>query len=466
MIDETIILLTYYYEPGYRNHLLLKHVAKNHLGVYLPFDVYLYEPLRRIFRKVVLYDYLKRMTEVGVRAVNEEIIALVREEHAKYVLWTSWQYDVQESTLETIRRGGGKVVGWFFDDDWRFDDYSRWWIPYLDYCVTNAFDVVPKYRQLGARVIHTTPNTGVAIERDWSNIKEKYDVSFVGSRNCADRQLFIDELNRRGLSVQVFGDGWAGYVTFEQMIEIFQTTRINLNFSKAVTEEREVLQIKGRVFQVCLAGGFMLTEYVPGIEEYFEIDKEIVCFKNVEDLAEKVTYYLSHDNERKAIARAGWERATNNHTSSHMVACVFQEIERDAVSNVGASGAPSTEGVLGRPMVIRMLSSEYHFEWARALIEENYPRYLWRDELGLSLSLNPFNIGARCYQAICLLPASLRPAPLQLYSAAERLVLAVRAKLGSVSFIARARRRIIDTVFYRRVRAVPVQPSPIPGQRL
>ena len=172
MINETIIFLTYYYEPELRNHRLLKYV-KDCCGAYLPFNLYLYEPLQKIFSKVILYDYLKRRAEIGIKAMNEEVIDLVRKEHAKYVLWTSFYYDIQQSTLDTIRQDGTIVVGWFFDDEWRFNSYSKYWIPYLDYCVTNAIEAVPKYRALGARVIQTIPNTGIAIDRDWSIIEEK-----------------------------------------------------------------------------------------------------------------------------------------------------------------------------------------------------------------------------------------------------------------------------------------------------
>ncbi|GAH62265.1 unnamed protein product, partial [marine sediment metagenome] len=257
---------------------------------YLPWNLYLYEPLQKIFSKVILYDYLKRRAEIGIKAMNEEVIDLVREERPKYVLWTSFYDDIQESTLETIRRDGTIVVGWFFDDEWRFSSYSKYWIPYLDYCVTNAIEAVPKYRALNARVIQTIPNTGIAIDRDWSNIEEKFDVSFVGSTNFADRRQYVNKLKKSNIPIRTFGRGNGGYVSFEGMLDIFKTTKINLNFSSAGPYYR-VKQIKGRVFQVCMAGGFMLTEYTPSIENYFEIDKEIVCFEDEQEMIDKITYY-------------------------------------------------------------------------------------------------------------------------------------------------------------------------------
>ena len=436
MINGTIILLSYYYHENDHTHRLLKYV-KNHMGVYLPFNLYLSEPLQNIFSKVIIYDYLKRMTEIGVKAVNQEIIDLVRKEHPRYVLWTSWQYDIQESTLEQIRNEGTLVVGWFFDDEIRFDNYSKWWIPYLDYCVTNALDAVPKYKSLNAQVIHTIPNTGVSVAREWKNIEEKYEVSFVGSRNCADRQHYIDELRKQHIPVHLSGEGWGKYISFDEMIDIFYSSKINLNFSRA--SDWKDMQLKGRIFQVCMAGGFLLTEYAPGTENYFEIDKEIVCFRNAEEMIDKITYYLNHESERRIIAQAGWKRANSEYTSFHMVSKVFIEIEKDSATkdwkNIPHSPKPKI------PMYIRRRYSVYHFEWGRALLEENF-HGLWKDALELSIKYNPFNIGARYYSIVSVFPQNLRPLFFKIFEVAITFYQWVYFRIGSLSVIRRIKQFI------------------------
>ncbi|MFC1948655.1 glycosyltransferase [Chloroflexota bacterium] len=445
MINESILLLTYYYHSELRNHRLLKYIGKNHLGAYLPWDMYLYKPLRKVFSKVILYDYLERMTEIGVKAVNEEIIALVRREHPKYVLWVSWQYDIHESTLETIRKEGVIVVGWFFDDEWRFNDYSRWWIPYLDYCVTNAISAVPKYRRLGARVIQTIPNTGIAIARDWSRTEERYDVSFVGGRNFIDREQYLDRLSKSGIKVDLFGQDWGGYVSFSKMIDIIQTSKINLNFSKAISYDQP-RQLKGRLFQVCLAGGFMLTEYAPGTENYFEIDKEIVCFEDTEEMIAKVRYYLCHDEERRAIAQAGWERATREHTSSRMVARVFEQIEQDIAVNGRSDNDSSQE--LKMPFLVRRIAASYHFEWGRILLEENYKRSLWKDELELSLSYTTTHFSTWYYKVAGLFPPSLRSPLLELYGVIERFLMNLCGRLRTIIWLRKLKATVINKMLH------------------
>lgn len=272
-MNETILLLTPF-EDCSKNRLS-KYVGQ-YLVVTTRFDLYFYEPLQKIFSKVIVYDYMKRIAEVGVKVVNQEIIALVKREHPKYALWISAYYEFQEATFDRIRKEGTRLIGWFSDDEARFDNYSKWWIPYLDYCVTNYIGAVPKYRELGACVIQAY-YTGIPIDRDWSNVKEDYDVSFVG-RRYLDREQYMNKIRSRNIPVHVFGRDWEGskYISHEEMINIFVTSKINLNFSTLGDQQ----QIKARMFEACLAGGFLLTEYVPGIESYFETDKEIVCSGN------------------------------------------------------------------------------------------------------------------------------------------------------------------------------------------
>jgi len=251
MINETVIILT---PSDYHEHRLSKYIS--YLETTFPsFNLYLYKPLQEIFSRVLLYDFTKRMTEIGVKGVNEEVIDLVKKEQPKYAIWTPGLYEFQESTFESIRKEGTIVSGWFLDDEVCFDDYSKWWIPYLDYCVTNTIEAVPKYRELGARVILAVPiMEGIPIDRDWSNIEERYDVSFVGARKF-DREQYVNEIKKRNIPIHVFGTGWGRYVPFEEMIDIFGTSKINLNFSRTLYNQ---LQLKGRIFEVCLAGGFLI----------------------------------------------------------------------------------------------------------------------------------------------------------------------------------------------------------------
>lgn len=429
IINETIIQITEF-EDCSRHRLAKQECVRNYLRLGSCREEYFYKPLQKIFSKVIVYDYIKRTTEIGVKGINEEIIDIVRQEHPKYVFWYPTRYEFRESTFDAIRKEGSIVVAWFGDDEFSFDNYSKWWIPYLDYVVTNDIEAVPKYMELGARVTQAISCTGNPIACDWAKIKEKYDVSFVGVYK-AEREQYVNELKNRNIPVHLFGKGWGGFVPFEEMIDIYHSSKINLNFSRASNTNR--MGIKGRLFEVCLAGGFLLTEYVPGIEKYYEIDKEIVCFENAEEMIDKVTYYLNHDEERRAIAQAGWKRATAEYSSFQILSRIFSDIEAD----IAAKGKRNTSHPkeLKMPRWVRKRFSAYYLNWLKAFSLENY-KDLSKDAFALSISYNPFNIWAWCYYLASFLPYPVRLGAYKfgrlLYHSFRRLYLWVRHPASSL----------------------------------
>lgn len=92
---------------------------------------------------------------------------------------------------------------------------------------------------------------------------------------------------------------------YNQMPEIIRTSRINLN----ITLRSIKTGIPLRVLDIMGNGGFLITNYQEEMFWYFESEKDFVFYSNVEELSEKVIYYLKHDQERERIALQGCERA-------------------------------------------------------------------------------------------------------------------------------------------------------------
>ena len=67
--------------------------------------------------------------------------------------------------------------------------------------------------------------------------------------------------------------------------------------------------ITARTFQIPGTGAFMLHERTDELARYFTEGVECACFGDETELAEKVAYYLAHDEERHRIAAAGRQRA-------------------------------------------------------------------------------------------------------------------------------------------------------------
>lgn len=102
--------------------------------------------------------------------------------------------------------------------------------------------------------------------------------------------------------------GEANSVT--EMPKIFNLSKININFTSKPIKSGLPL----RIWDIMACEGFVLSNYQSEIPEYFEIGREIETFSSTEELIDKCAYYLSHEEERSAIAQRGFEKVCREHT--------------------------------------------------------------------------------------------------------------------------------------------------------
>jgi spore maturation protein CgeB len=107
--------------------------------------------------------------------------------------------------------------------------------------------------------------------------------------------------------------------------KVFHLSKINLNISLRSIETGTPL----RVFDVMSVGGFMLSNYQRELEDLFVVDKEIVLDESLEEMKEKIAYYLSHEEERKRIALAGWEKVKKHYSYPRVLERMIEIVDRE-----------------------------------------------------------------------------------------------------------------------------------------
>jgi len=298
------------------------------------------------------FDFMERARRDGVTRMRSDLITLAGEtkpELAFFFLFTD-QLDTQ--TIEAVGQlGGCPTVNWFADDHWRFEGFSRYMAPAFDLAVTTDPDSLPKYRLLADTRVHLSQWACNRYAYGRVTTELKHDVTFVGQPHGNRRQT-VAKLEAAGFPVQRWGFGWpSGQLEHAEMVDVFASSRINLNLSNSSevpglkARLRRLLhfhpppprppQIKGRNFEVPGCGGFLLTERVPHLERYFELDREVAVFDGVDDLLDKVGYWLEHDEERGQVAEAGYRRVMSEHTYDHRFAAIFAELGLGVSSGSG-----------------------------------------------------------------------------------------------------------------------------------
>ena len=236
------------------------------------------------------------------------------------------------STVRAIGRMGIRTLSMCLDDRSKFNSRLEpsGYAGMVDIasafslCWTSTEDAVELYESVGARAIYLPEGANPCVYKPL-NTPFDIDVSFVGQ--CyGQRPKIVEYLQTKGVNVQTFGRGWSsGELPVEEMVKIYSRSRINLGFS-AVGDSKDIYCLKGRDFEVPMSGGLYFTQYHPEIENVYQIGKEIVCYHDMDDLAEKIKYYLEHQDEADKIRKAGYDRAIKEHTWIQRFRVAFKEM--------------------------------------------------------------------------------------------------------------------------------------------
>ena len=69
-----------------------------------------------------------------------------------------------------------------------------------------------------------------------------------------------------------------------------------------------------RTFEAPASNSLLISDYREGIEKYFEIGKEILCFKDTDELRKILSQLKQSPNSFNMVRDAGYKRAIKDHT--------------------------------------------------------------------------------------------------------------------------------------------------------
>ena len=95
------------------------------------------------------------------------------------------------------------------------------------------------------------------------------------------------------------------------MYRTLQQSRIAVNMHIDIAENSAA---NIRLYEATGMGTLLVTDWKSNLPELFEVGKEVVAYRSVEECAEQISYYLAHEDERAAIAAAGQRRTLTEHT--------------------------------------------------------------------------------------------------------------------------------------------------------
>lgn len=139
---------------------------------------------------------------------------------------------------------------------------------------------------------------------------KKYDVCFVGNVGDWNRVDFLDRMFKE------FPSFFYGKRLFEEAARIYSSSKIVLNIS--IKDDLNM-----RTLETMMTGSCLLTNNLPTLPYLFKEGVHYVGYDTLDEAVEKARYYIAHDQEREAIAEAGYKEVIAKHTYEYRLKTVL-----------------------------------------------------------------------------------------------------------------------------------------------
>ena len=252
-----------------------------------------------------------------VKEVQRENLAIASGEYdfALIAQWGNYPSDI----ISLLKKYAKTVIYWAFDyhhltkHDWHYRMASE-----ADIFISKEI----AHRNDYGDNFHWLPQDFAPYFLDKTETVKDIDVLFTGSylphaKERIDSVLSVDNI----VVHSVTADAWknAGVkdsrgpkMDYELPI-LYARSKIVLSVDHVISEG----YWSDRNAQIMVCGGFPLFWYVPQSEVVF--GDNIGYFYNLEELPEKIDYWLNHDEEREEVAKRGYIHAKNNLTVTKRV---------------------------------------------------------------------------------------------------------------------------------------------------
>jgi glycosyltransferase involved in cell wall biosynthesis len=235
-----------------------------------------------------------------------------------------------------IPQDGGKTI--YVCSDAHIDEAGRKYrfetAKKFDYVFFNQQRAVDEYLDLSlhwkdsrSHTVNWLPHAAEPQAYPKFEILKKYDVGFIGHFQDVPNYNGITRIDFLDRMFKEFPNFYFGTRNpqkpevnmFEDAAKKFGQSRIVLNIS--VTDD-----INMRVFEAMSSGAFLLTNDLPTLGNLFADKKHLVIYRTLDEAVELAKYYLEHEDEREAIAKAGHEEFLKHHTYEHRIRTILDTV--------------------------------------------------------------------------------------------------------------------------------------------
>lgn len=205
------------------------------------------------------------------------------------------------------------------------DQFNKEKLSYYDLILTSFPHYVDRFKKIGIQSEYFKIGFEETILPLLKKQEAQHDAVFIGGFSRHHNKVIETfEYLARNTSIDFWGYGWRklpenslirarhhGSAWGIDMYTILHNSKISINRHIDVAEN---YANNMRLYESTGVGTLLITDHKDNIGDLFKVGEEIVTYRTKEELLDKIKYYLTHEEERARIARAGQQRTLRDHT--------------------------------------------------------------------------------------------------------------------------------------------------------
>jgi spore maturation protein CgeB len=243
--------------------------------------------LRKNGCEVIEFNYREIASQYGDYHRDIMLVELCEKEKPDAIIFS--KCNEMNKWVVTECNKYSKTILWYMDT--LNENYNDSLIQKIKDCTYTYCSIYSSYleaKKIGGDKVYFLQEGYDHLSNQPYKCKYKYDVSFIGALRNKRHEYYKE------IGFHIINDAYGR----EHSIAVSQS-KINLNFTEGGTSDR--------TYKVLASKGFLLTEPWESMENDFTVGKDFDVFTSVDELKEKIKYYLEHGEERLKIARHGYE---------------------------------------------------------------------------------------------------------------------------------------------------------------
>lgn len=271
--------------------------------------------------------------------MNRRLLSEVRTYQPDLILVLKGE-TIYPETLTALRKQNVPLVSWWVDDPFRipglinsFRFFDRLYMFDHECIDLLKAEGIQNITYLPCACDRTTYSPQTLDPADYRHLN--CTIGFVAMFDPS-RSPLLSQMN--GWNVGLWGSGWevapeldqlppgswrGQYISPANAAKVYNLAKICPNMHHPQTRRGG---LNTRAFEIPAAGGFELIDNVPGLEEHFDIGREIVAYSSPEQFRALAEYYLAHPEECKAIVERGRARVLKDHTYERRLETIFRTL--------------------------------------------------------------------------------------------------------------------------------------------